>query len=333
MLEVKLFGTGCMSYCGRILPGFPNHQSYWVLCYLILNRQYPQCREKLASVFWDNYPTAVSKKYLRNAIWRLRQSLQSIGVPVEDYIFISEDTLSFVTSGQCWLDTEAFESTIGEYRDVSGQELNPQQAQAMETATGLFVGDLLEGIYEDWCLLDRERLSLLYMNALSKLMVFHECKGAYERGLACGERILARDHTRETVHRQMMQLYWRMGDRNAALAQYKRCAQILREELGISPMENTKRLYEQMVHNTLDLPSSGIPADAAWAGAPLADDSLSPLSEYVISRLKRLESATERNKRELEQIRHLLAETLSRVQRSEPDSFRSAHWRPIRRPR
>ena len=39
-------------------------------------------------------------------------------------------------------------------------------------------------------------------------MVFHEAHSAYERGLACGERILAQDDIREKTHRDVMRLYW-----------------------------------------------------------------------------------------------------------------------------
>jgi DNA-binding SARP family transcriptional activator len=80
-------------------------------------------------------------------------------------------------------------------------------------------------------------------------MNYYEYTGNFERGLTCGELILSRDNTREMVHLQMMRLHWCLGDRGAALAQYKRCAQILRDELGIAPMKETTHIYQQMVNN------------------------------------------------------------------------------------
>ena len=57
-----------------------------------------------------------------------------------------------------------------------------------------------------------------------------ESIGTYEHGLTFGERFLARDSTREKMQRQMMRLHGRSRSRCAALAQYQRCRQALREE-------------------------------------------------------------------------------------------------------
>jgi DNA-binding SARP family transcriptional activator len=310
MLELQLFGPSQASYCDRSLPGFPNQQSYLLLCYLLLNRHHSHHRERLAALFWSEYPTATSRKYLRNALWRLRQALQLVGAPADEYLSISDDSVAFSTSSRYWLDIEVFETTINRYQDLSGHELTPEQAAHLEEAIDLYIGDLLEGIYEDWCLYDRERLSLLYLNALSKLIVFHEVNSAYERGLTYGERILARDHTREKVHRQMMRLYWLLGDRNAALAQYKRCVQILREELGILPMEETRLLYEQMVHNQFDPTSQPARHDVLSPITIKSDDFTQPLAEQALQKLQHLEALIEETSAELRHIKRLISKSL-----------------------
>ena len=152
MLSLQLFGPGRARYNDRPLNGFPNQQCYLLLCYLLLNRYHPHHRERLAAVFWDEYPTATSRKYLRNALWRLRHALLSAGAPVEDYLSISDDSVSFLTSSRYRLDVEAFEMAIARCEDCPGQQLTPEQATHLEGAANLYVGDLLEGVYEDWCL-------------------------------------------------------------------------------------------------------------------------------------------------------------------------------------
>jgi hypothetical protein len=64
----------------------------------------------------------------------------------------------------------------------------------------------------------------MYSRALERLMVYHEVNGTFERGLTFGDRILARDSTREKVQRQQIRLHWLSGSRSGGLAQYKRCA-------------------------------------------------------------------------------------------------------------
>jgi len=311
MLKLSLFGVPQASYLDRPLEGFPSQQHGLLLCYLFLNRRRPHQRERLAAIFWSEYPTPVARKYLRNSIWKARQVLRSAGVPADEYLSANNGNVSFKCSGRYWLDIEIFETRLSLYQDIAGQQLTPEQAAQLEEAVDLYVGDLLEGIYEDWCLYDRERLMLLYLNALDKLMAFHEANGTYEHGLACGERTLAQDNTREKAHRQMMRLYWLSGNQSAALAQYKRCAQILRETLNVSPMEATTRLYQQIVHGQFH-PSK-------WPGhctvAPPftlpVDGVVQTMTEDVLQRVHYLQATIEEAKSELRHIEHLISEGMA----------------------
>ncbi len=310
MLELNLFGTAQARYSNQPLAGFPHQQAYSILCYLLLNRQRPHPREQLATIFWSEYPTRVSLKYLRNSIWRMRKIFQSVGASADEYLSINNGSVSFKCSSRYWLDTEAFETQVISCQGIPGQRLTPQQAAHLEEAVDLYVGDLLEGIYEDWCLYDRERLGLLYLNALSKLMVFHEANTTYERGLACGERILAHDNTRERVHRQMMRLYWLLGDREDALTQYKHCTQILRESMGILPMEETTRLYQQMVHNQFHPTNRPNRREAPLPFTISPDESTQMLMEYALQKIHRLHAAIEDASAELHHIEHFIEETM-----------------------
>ena len=85
-----------------------------------------------------------------------------------------------------------------------------------------------------------------------KLMAHHGTSGRFEAALEHGMRILAIDPAREKIHRQLMRLYALNGDRNAALAQYKRCKQVLRDELGLAPMRETRQLYQRIKDNIFD---------------------------------------------------------------------------------
>jgi DNA-binding SARP family transcriptional activator len=306
MLKVKLFGTGQVRYRDQILTGFPSQQPCLLLCYLLINRHRLHHRERLAAMFWGDYPSASSRKYLRNALWRLRNALQSINAPVDEYLAIDDDSVGFRDSSQYRLDVEDFELAIARCQDLEGSQLTAEKAACLEGAIALYVGDLLEGIYEDWCLYDRERLRLLYLNSLSKLMAFHEHHGTYECGLAYGKRILARDPTREKIHRQVMRLYWLLGEPSEALVQYKCCTQILREELGIPPTERTKRLHRQMVNNQFDPGTWPAIRDTRSLEQIPQEPSNLPLVNHVLHKLQHLQAMSEETSGELGQIERLI---------------------------
>ena len=304
MLTVKLFGSGNACFYDRPIDGFPFHQAYLVLCYLLLNRNHKQNRERLASVFWGNYSTNVSRKYLRNALWKLRSVFQSVGAQLEDYLLVNDDSIAFQTSGPYQLDVETFEALLATTRNLQGEELNQDQAQQMKKAIDLYDGDLLEGVDEEWCLYERERLSLLHLNSLLKLMVYHRSHHMYTLGLEYGERILAFDNTRENVHREMMQLYWLLGEPQLALVQYHHCEQILRDQVGVEPNDDTKYLYQQMLHHRFPMPK-----EIFVSSRPVEDPrnvNLATATEYAIHEIHHLRQVIEETKAELEKVEALL---------------------------
>jgi len=303
MLRVRLFGTGRARYSDRPLVGFPSQQPHLLFCFLILNHRRGHHRESLAALFWGDYPTQASRKNLRNALWRLRHAFSEVGADLESYLTVNEETVSFSPSDEYWCDVLAFEETLRALDAVPGYALSAEQAAAIEQALRWYAGDLLQGIFEEWCLIDRERLSLLHLDALAKMMIFNARDGDYERALAYGARILALDNTREKVHREMIRLHWLAGDRAAALGQYKRCVQILRETFGVSPMEETSRLYRQILH-TAGEPSEG--DKHAFLGPDSAQPRPTRLGEPLLHHVRRIQDLLEEARAELGRVERSL---------------------------
>lgn len=249
MLDLRVLGVGQATFHGRHLVGFPNLKPFQLFCYLVLHRQHRHPRELLAAVFWGDHSTQSSRKQLRNALWRLRRHFAAVGAQCDNYLQIEDESVGF--RGKCpyRLDAEIFETTLARYHSIGGNRLSQEQAREIETAVALYDGELLEGMCEDWCLPERERLHLLYLDALYKLMLHNSSCGNYQEALDYGHLITDYDNTREQIHRQIMRLYWLAGDRSAALAQYHQCVQILREEFGLPPMEQTRVLYELIRQN------------------------------------------------------------------------------------
>jgi DNA-binding SARP family transcriptional activator len=304
MLAVKLFGSGTACYYDRPMEGFPNHQSYLVLCYLLLNRQHKQNRERLASVFWGNYSTNISRKYLRNALWKLRSVFQTVGAELEDYLQVNDDSVTFQDSSPYCLDIETFEKLLAGSRNNQGKDINHEQALLLKQAVDLYDGDLLEGIDEEWVLYERERLSLMHLSALSKLMTYHATHQSYSSGLEYGERILAFDNTRENVHREMMLLYWLSGEPQMSLIQFHRCEQILRDQIGVEPAEETKNLYQQMLHHNFIPPEDILFPKSV--NETLVNLSSVTVTEYAIQEIHHLQHVIEETNAELHRLEELL---------------------------
>ncbi len=78
------------------------------------------------------------------------------------------------------------------------------------------------------------------------------CKlGDYESAIGYARRWLALDPLQEAAHRQLMSLFWQSGQRAAALRQYENCREVLCDELGVEPSEETRELYQKIRASTL----------------------------------------------------------------------------------
>jgi DNA-binding SARP family transcriptional activator len=145
-----------------------------------------------------------------------------------------------------WLDVAVFEEPVEQVLKQRAATLTAADVQKVEQALPLYTAELLEGFYDDWALRERERLRLLHLNSLARLMDYYRHHGVYEKSLAYGQQILSHDPLREEIHRDMMRLYLESGQRALAVRQYERCRETLAAELGISPMADTQALYAQI---------------------------------------------------------------------------------------
>jgi DNA-binding SARP family transcriptional activator len=304
MYEIKLFGTGRAYFDRKAIPGFPGQQHCLLFYYLLLNQQKSHTREQIATLFWGDSPAPVARKNLRNSLWRLNQAFQSVGSSLEDLISTGGEHISCKNAENFELDIDQFEMAIGLSRYPSSQELTVDQVSTLEKAVDIYKGDLLEGVYEDWCLYERERLRLAFINILLRLVDHHVSKGSYDRGLEYSQRVLKLDPSREKVHRHIMMIHWLSGDREAAIQQYRSCCEVLQMQLGLEPMGETQQLYES-IRRSLSLPDGAASKKIEASNSTATHPSL----RVLLHKLHFLEMIAEQTNTEL----HLLEQMIQQV--------------------
>jgi len=320
-LRIRLFGQFRPCWVDGSPHELPPRKEQQLLCYLLLHRQRWHPRSVLAGLFWADSPEEQARKSLRTSLWRLRKFLGQGANPAEAYLLVENDSVCFNTRSDYWLDVEEFEHTVTRKgllgtAGTRGQDILDQLTGAVE----LYQGDLLEGCYEDWCLVERERLRQTLLDLLSTLMAYHRGQGAYEVALRLGRRIVAHDPLLEDVHRELMSLYALTGNRGAALRQYRSCADILKRELAIEPGQELQTLYAQLSRQQeartpgRSLRDAGLPPPAvkprtyptklpeAWSSLAFQmDDILSHLQELRDEFLRSM-AALEETRQRLDQI-------------------------------
>jgi predicted ATPase/Tfp pilus assembly protein PilF len=123
----------------------------------------------------------------------------------------------------------------------------------MEAAMDLYQADFLAGFdvrdsrgFEEWVLLERERLQRTAVHVLRRLIDHHHRRGSYKTGIDYTARLLHLDPLSEWAHRQMMLLLARNDQRTAALQQFQHCCDILEAELAIDPSPETTAVYDRI---------------------------------------------------------------------------------------
>ena len=267
-LQVRLFGRFSLARDGEALSTLGPHKVQEVLAYLLLFRGRPHARETLAGVLWGDTTTAQSKKHLRQALWQLQGALRA-GTPSSRraVLLVSPDWVQVNPAAYLWIDVVQLEEADVAFRGARTEDLDAAAAQMMERAVDLYGGELLEGWYADWCTYDRERLRDVYLRMLEQLASYCETHDDVAKGVAFGTRVLRHDRARENAHQQLMRLFYRSGDRAAALRQYGRCRDALRDELQVDPSASTLALYEQIREGRAEEPAAGAPLLAPPAGA------------------------------------------------------------------
>ena len=97
---------------------------------------------------------------------------------------------------------------------------SPVSLRSLQHAIDLYRGDFLAGFYDDWAVVERERLRELYLWALNRLVAFSKAAGAYEEALHFVQRLIAEDPLHEEGHRELMRLYHLLNRDHEALGQY-----------------------------------------------------------------------------------------------------------------
>jgi DNA-binding SARP family transcriptional activator len=252
-LKIHLFGKFRVLSADQELKGLVSSRVQELFCYLLLYRDRPHPRETIASLLWEASSSAQAKKYLRQALWQLQSALGAHAEKKgERVLLIEPDWICLTPEADLWLDVAIFENAFASVQGLPGEEMDADQASALNIAVQLYHGDLLEGWYQDWCLYERERLQNIWLAILEKLIAYCEAQKKYEEGIVYGRCVLRFDRAHERTHRRMMRLQYLAGDRTSALRQYQRCCSALVEELGVKPARRTKALYQQIFADNLD---------------------------------------------------------------------------------
>jgi len=239
----------------------PAQKDRALLAFLAIGSGAAHSRDRLAGLLWSEHGDQQARDSLKQALMHLRRGLgadllradrQSIG--------LDPDAVS--------VDTLLFERLV---RDGT--------AEALAQAAALYHGDLLDGLavrdpaFEDWLMVERQRLRQLFERALAALMTKALAGDDAESAVDAAQRLLLLDPLSEAACRTLMQVHGDRGETVQALRLYDRLRERLYREMGVQPEAATRALYDRLrQQQATAAPIARAPAaePGAAQGAPAA---------------------------------------------------------------
>ncbi|MCB0082751.1 MAG: hypothetical protein KDE47_17550, partial [Caldilineaceae bacterium] len=155
MIEVRLLGQFEVLLDGEPVE-LTARPAQSLFAYLVLN-PVAHRRERLAGLLWPDSSEANARRNLRQALWQIRRAL---GEPADTVLVVDEITLAFNSHHEHAVDTERIAAPVTE---------EPNADELMATVA-LYTGELLPGFYDEWVLLERERLQAQFERKFTLLL-------------------------------------------------------------------------------------------------------------------------------------------------------------------
>jgi DNA-binding SARP family transcriptional activator len=187
-LQIQLLGTFQATLDSRSITGIESNKVRALLAYLAVEADRPHSRAELNGLLWPDQPDATARANLRQALANLRNA---IGDRTSETPFLSTtyDRVQFQRTPQCSIDVVQFAELLAACKVHVHRRLETCRSCAtrLQQAVELYRGDFLAQFvqsdseaFEEWTLIQRERLHRDVLDALYTLAEHHDRRSAYD---------------------------------------------------------------------------------------------------------------------------------------------------------
>jgi DNA-binding SARP family transcriptional activator len=221
-VRLTLIDSFELSYDGE--PARLPLSSQRLVAYLAL-RGRPLLRIHVAGTLWLHSSEDRSYANLRTALWRLGGSRQAVVEATTSHVGLSRAVV---------VDVRRMAALARGVLD------HPDQASELESSD--LHGDLLPDWYDDWVLVERERLRQLRLHALEQLAERAIGEARYGQAIDIALTAIQADPLRESAHRMLIRAHAAEGNSSLAIRQYREYCRTVREQLELGPSRELREL-------------------------------------------------------------------------------------------
>lgn len=242
-MTLRVFFLGQFRLTVEDIPlELPSRPAQSLLAYLVLNPGMAHRREKLAGLLWSESDEANARSYLRQALWRVRKTLESAPLRWEEFLKTDDVSITFDQGSDYWVDTDIILGTNTSH-----------SADDLILATSLYRGELLAGFLDEWVAPERERVEAAFNQKMAALLEYLLDYRRFDEVVRQSEFWLSVAHFPEPAYRALIRAYAELGELGMVTAVYRRCVASLDKELAVKPSLETQQLYENAMRGELRL--------------------------------------------------------------------------------
>jgi DNA-binding SARP family transcriptional activator len=208
-------------------------------------------RAAVAGLLWPDVAESQAHGSLRSALWRL----QKVAPGVVD------------VSGGALALAPAVRVDVREFEVWAHDALDPRADVDPFIPAGVGMsGDLLPGWYDDWVLLERERLRQLRLHALEALVDKLTAAGRHGEAVQAAHAAVRTEPLRETAHRALVRIHLAQGNVAEAIRTCESFRAQLRDELGVGPSPLMEELVLRLRRSGPSRAQARVPSGAHLDG-------------------------------------------------------------------
>lgn len=205
---------------------------------LVVSHSEGVTKEAIGEILWPNSSTTELRLRFKNTIYRVRRALGS------DVILFDNETYTFNQNLDYEFDVEIFLDSISKIQRTNDLE---EKMSQIKNALRVYKGIFLPEISSSWVATEREHLRKQHHYVLSEAARASFELGQYEQAITYSQRVIAAEPLDENAYRTVMRSYAAMGNQAGIVKEYERCRKAINDELGTSPSQQTRQLYELLI--------------------------------------------------------------------------------------
>jgi DNA-binding SARP family transcriptional activator len=200
-----------------------------LIAYLAVNGE--TNRDTLADLLWSDLGQSDARRNLRQRLYELKTKIPNQLFATEgDMVRLETPINTDLSWYQSQLESGDFEAAVQVWRGAFLDALEIPGAEG----------------FQEWLELKRSELTSSYHEALRQVASTREANGDLRGALEAHKRLLQDDELQEFHQREVMRLLELLGEHETALLQFERFSQTLDQELGDTPLPETRAIAQRL---------------------------------------------------------------------------------------